>query len=205
MTSDVIRGFNRDTAWLATGVLGAVVFAALVLAVQEYHPTKVNPTEEAVKAGSGRLPNANVVTLGSVVAKSSNDKMASGEGNGVDHAFNKTSPEDDPFSHIERAGPAPTPVFAFAPEINRDDTQANSGSGTLVHRQDDSARTRGLKVRKEKNRSSPSFGTADVKRRLIELWHQSLAKSEKSRNWTAFSNLNRGLKKKAAYTAGAND
>jgi hypothetical protein len=177
MTSDVIRGFNRDTAWLATGVLGAVVFAALVLAVQEYHPTKVNPTEEAVKAGSGRLPNANVVTLGSVVAKSSNDKMASGEGNGVDHAFNKASPEDDPFSHIERAGSAPTPVFAFAPEINRDDTQGNSGSGTLVHRQD-SARAIEPKARNVSNRSSAASRYVGVKRRLIELWHQSLAKSE---------------------------
>ena len=48
MTSDVIRGFNRDTARLATGVLGAIIFAALVLAVQEHHPMKVNPTEEAV-------------------------------------------------------------------------------------------------------------------------------------------------------------
>jgi hypothetical protein len=41
----------------------------------------------------------------------------------------------------------------------------------------------------------------DVKRRLIELWHESLAKSAKSRSWTAFSNLNRGASKKAAYTA----
>jgi hypothetical protein len=178
VTSDVIKGFNRDTAWLATGVLGAIIFAALVLAVQERHPTKVNSTEEAVQAGSDRLPNANFVTLESVVAKSSNDKMASGEGNGVDHAFNKTSPEDDPFSQLERAGSAPTPVSTFALEKNRDNTQGKSGSGTLVDRQDDSARTRGLKVRKEKNRSSPSFGTADVKRRLIELWHQSLARGE---------------------------
>ena len=201
MTSDVIKGFNRDTACLATGVLGAIIFAALVLAVQEHNPTKVNPTEEAVQAGSDRLPNANFATLGSVVAMSSNDKMASGEGNGVDHAFNKTSPEYDSFSHTERAGSAPTPVFAFAPEINRDDTPGNSGSGTLVHRQDSSG-VRGLKVRKEKNRSSPSFGTVEVKRRLIELWHQSLARGEKSRNWTAFSKLNNGLKKKAAYTPG---
>jgi hypothetical protein len=36
---------------------------------------------------------------------------------------------------------------------------------------------------------------------LIELWHQSLARSKKSRDWTAFSNLNRGVSKKAAYTA----
>ena len=48
-TNDVIRRFNRDTGWLATGVLGAVVFAALVLAVlvQERHPKAVDLTEEA--------------------------------------------------------------------------------------------------------------------------------------------------------------
>ena len=143
--------------------------------------------------------------MGSVVAKSSNGKMAPGEGSGVDHAFNKTSPQDDPSSQIEPAGTAPAPVFAFTLEINRDDPQANSGSGILAPRQDDSARPRGLKVRMGKNRSSLRFGTADVKRRLIELWHQSLAWGEKSRNWTAFSKLNSGLKKKAAYTAGTND
>jgi hypothetical protein len=78
VTSDTIRGFNRDTARLSAGVLGAAVFAALVLGSQEYHPTKISPTEE--QAESGRLLNANVVTRGNVVAKSSNDKMASGEG-----------------------------------------------------------------------------------------------------------------------------
>jgi hypothetical protein len=42
VTSDTIRGFNRDTARLAAGVLGAVVFAALVLPLQEHYPTKVD-------------------------------------------------------------------------------------------------------------------------------------------------------------------
>jgi hypothetical protein len=49
------------------------------------------------------------------------------------------------------------------------------------------------------------LGVADVKKRLIELWHQSLAITEKSRSWTAFSNLNRGVSKKAAYTAATRD
>ena len=169
MTSDVIRGFDRDTAWLATGVLGAIIFAALVLAVQEHHQTKVNPTEEAVQAGSDRLPNANVVTLGTVVAKTSNDKMASGEAIVIDHVFNKTSPQDDPFSQIEHARSAPTPIVAFTPEINRDDTQGNSGSGTLAHRQDDPARTREPKPRNVSSRSSAASRYVGAKRRLIEL------------------------------------
>ena len=135
MTSDVIRGFDRDTACLATGVLGATIFAALVLAVQEHHPTKVKPTEEVAQAGSGRLPNANVIPEGRVVAKSSNDKMGSGQGNGVDHEFTKTSLQHDPSSQREPTLTAPIPVLAFAPEINPSDTRNNLGSGTLVHRQ----------------------------------------------------------------------
>jgi len=118
----------------------------------------------------------------------------------VDHAFNKTSPQDDPSSQIEPAGMAPAPVFAFTPEINRDDTQVKTGSGTPLHRQD-FARAIGQKVRNVSDRSSAASRNIDVKRRLIELWHQSLAISEKPRSWTAFSHLNRGESKKAAYTA----
>ena len=68
---------------------------------------------------------------------------------------------------------APTPVLAFAPEINRDDPQANSGSGTLAHRQDDSARTIGPKARSVSNRSSVASRYVGAKRRLIGLWHQN--------------------------------
>jgi hypothetical protein len=201
VTSDTIRGFDRDTARLSAGVLGAVVFAALVLASQEYHPTKASPTEE--QAGSGRLLNANVVTRGNVVATSSNDKMASGEGPDIDHACNETSLNDDHSLRIKPGGTAPAPVLAFTPAINRDDTQAKTGSGTPVHRQD-FAQAIGPKTRNSRNRSYAAFGSVDVRRRLIELWHQSLAKSEKSRGWSAFSNLNTGSSKKAAYTAETN-
>jgi hypothetical protein len=64
VTSDIIKGFNRDTVWLATGVLGSLVFAALMLAVQEYHPTNVHPTGESVQAGIDRSLNANFVIVG---------------------------------------------------------------------------------------------------------------------------------------------
>jgi len=195
VTSDIIKGFNRDTGWVATGVLGSVVFAALVLAVQEYHPTNVNSAGESVQAGSDRSLIANVVILESVVAKSSNDKMASVEGSGVDHAFNKTSPQDDPTSQIEPIAAAPAPVFAFTPELSPIGAAANPNSGTSALRQD-SARSIGLEVRNARNRSSVASRSIDLKRRLIQLWRQSLAIIEKSRNRTAFSNLNRGVSKK---------
>ena len=124
MTSDKIRGFNRDTWWLATGVLGAVIFAALVLAVQEYHPTEVNPSEEAVQAGRDLLLNVRVVTAGRVVAKSSNGDTGSGEGSGTDHAIDQISPLDGPSSQIEAAQTATTPVLA-SPPVNRNGVHTN--------------------------------------------------------------------------------
>ncbi len=86
MTGDVIKGYNRDTAWLATGVLGAVVLAALMLAVEERQP-------KATQAERDLLRNANPATVASVVAKSSNSngKMTAGTGSSLDHAFTVTA------------------------------------------------------------------------------------------------------------------
>jgi hypothetical protein len=188
VTGDVIKGYNRDTAWLATGVLGAVVLAALMLAVEERQP-------KATQAERDLLPNANSATVESVVAKSSNvnGEMTPRAGSGADPEFTETPVQENPSSQRESAASTPTAVLALTPEMNRN-----------AHRQDSSG-ARGLKTRNGRNRSSVVFGSAYVKRRLIELWHQSLVKSEKSPNWTAFSKLNNGLKKKAAYTAATRD
>ena len=180
MSRDTISKFNRDTVWLATGVLGIVVFAALVLAFQERQP-QVRQAERDI------LPNV-PATVASEVANSSkaNGKMTPRQGDGVDHA--EISPQEISSSQTETA--APTSVLAYTPQINRD-----------AHR---SARARGSKTPNGRNRSSVVFGSAYIKRRLIELWHQSLAKTEKSRSWTAFSNFNGWVSKKAAYTAETN-
>jgi hypothetical protein len=188
----MIRRFNRDTVWVATGVMGTVIFAALVLAIQERQP-------KATQAERDFLLNPDSASLRSAVANTSNadGKMTPGPGSRVDHAFTETPPQEIPSSQMEPA--ASTPVLALIPE-NRNDAQANPDAGPLADRQD-SARAIGPKARNASNRSSVASRTVDVKRRLIERWHQSLAKSENSRSWTAFSNLNRGVRKKAAYTA----
>ena len=190
----MIRRFNRDTVWLATGVLGTVIFAAVMVAVQECQ-------RKATEAERDLLLNANPATVAGVVANTSNadGKMTPGPGSSVDHAFTETPPQEIPSSQMEPA--ASTPVLALIPE-NRNDAQANPDAGPLADRQD-SARAIGPKARNASNRSSVASRTVDVKRRLIELWHQSLAKSEESRSWTAFSNLNRRVRKKAAYNAEA--
>jgi hypothetical protein len=111
--------------------------------------------------------------------------MTPRQGDGVDHA--EISPQEISSSQTETAANS---VLADTPQINRH-----------AHR---SARARGSKTPNGRNPSSVVFGSAYVKRRLIELWHQSLAKTEKSRSWTAFSNFNGWVSKKAAYTAETN-
>jgi hypothetical protein len=114
MTRDVISRFNRDTVWLATGVLGTVVFAALVLAVQEHQP-------KGTLAESDLLLNANPATVGNVVAKSSNSKgkMTAGPGSSVDHAFSENRLQEIPSSQTETAASTPTSLPARAWEPTR--------------------------------------------------------------------------------------
>jgi hypothetical protein len=82
VTGDTIRRFNRDTFWLATGVLGTVIFAALALAAREHQP---NPTE----GGRDLLLNANPARVASVVAiRSKPESVVTAElENGIDQAF----------------------------------------------------------------------------------------------------------------------
>ena len=169
------------------GLLGTLVFAALALAFQESQ-------RKARQAESDLSPNANPATVGSAIAKSSNSngQLTPEPESSVEHASTETSLWEIPSSRVEPAASPPTSVLAAPPAINRN-----------AHRQY-SPRVREPKTRNLRNRSSGEFGSVDVKRRLIELWHQSVARSKKSRDWTAFWNLNSGLKKKAAYTAGTN-
>lgn len=187
MISDTISKFNRDTVWLATGVLGTVAFAALVLVIQEYQP-------KAKKTESSLLANVDFERAGSAPAKvsGSSGKIAAGQGSNGDHTFTEKAILETPFSQSQPE--AARPVVPL-PRADRNTTQANRDCRN-------SPRTVEPKARNARNRSSWPSRTADVKRRLIELWHLSLARSAKARTWTAFSNLHRGGSKKAAYTAG---
>jgi hypothetical protein len=175
----VIR-FNRDTGWLATGLVGTIVFAAIVLAVQEHQPN-------AKPAESDPAPLARVIAASS----GPNGELTTTQDSSPDRALDKTSLEEK-VSSAQSESAIPASGLAFRPE-----------GGHYEYRQD-SARLKGSRTPKERNRSSVALSTAEVKRRLIELWHQSLTKNEKSRSWTAFSHLNRGTHKKAAYTAEMN-
>ena len=182
MTGDVIRSFNRDTAWLATGVLGALVLAALMLAVQERQP-------KATQAERDLLPNANSAAVESAGAKgsSSTGKMTSGPGSSIDPTFTEPTLHEIPSFEMGFAASTPFPAPASTPQKNRDASRQGS------------ARAPASKTRIVINGSPVVSRFIDVKRRLIELWHQSLARRE-TRSWAAFSKLNG-----AVYTTATRD
>jgi hypothetical protein len=157
-----------------------VVFAALELVIQECQP-------KATQAERDLLPKATLDRAGGVLAESSgsNGKTA-GQGSSVDHAFTENSIDEIPASQTEIA----------LPPVNLNGAQTNLDSH-LKH----SARPITPRVQNARRSSSLASRTIDVKRRLIELWHESLVRSSKFRSWTAFSNLKNGVRKKAAYTA----
>ena len=102
-TNAIIRRFNRDTVWLATGVLGALVFAALVLAilVQERQPKTVDPADSATLFKDMGLSG-----------KRSTGKITSGQAANANLAFTKISPQEIPSSQMEAAASIPTPALA---------------------------------------------------------------------------------------------
>src|SRR6202022_3995824 len=100
------------------------------------------------------------------------------------------------------AGQAPSIDSGLTPKINHPDVQANAPSWSPSQRPE-SAHAAHTKIPNVRLRSSMHHRYVDVKTRLIALWHHSL-RHEKSRAGPAFSNLNCGGRKKAAYTAETN-
>jgi hypothetical protein len=162
---NVILGFDRNTIWLATGLLGTVIFAALVLVVQERYP-------RAAYQAAGMRP--------------------------ADEFFLNAEPDAFSAKNIgdKASGQATSADHGFASETNSSNVEANAGSQSPVPRQDPA---RVIQPKVSRYRSSVRNRLVGVKMRLIALWHQSLARNEKSRSW--FSNANKEERKKVSFTA----
>ena len=204
-TSGMIRRFNRDTGWVAAAVLGTVILAAVVLAVQvqERRHKRPNPTPEARQVESDLFLDPNPATRVTGVALNGNGSAARITSEQTSSPVHPPEiyPEEIPSPQMEAAASSPSPVLASSPETNHINSQTKTSFSWSPVIGQDSPRVIRPRTRKVRDKSPRYVG---VKRRLIELWHESLAKTEKSRSWTAFSNLDKGTRKKAAYTAATN-
>jgi hypothetical protein len=161
----VIKRFNRNTTWVATGLLAPVFFAAVMLALQERHSKAADVTEKARQTRGDLSLNANPPAISDMVAS---NEMSTGEitsvpATSVEQGLTAETKHPDPQANTTSWSPAQQPASA---QVIRTKTP-NPRRTVVRHR------------------------ILEVKMRLIALWHQSLARSKKSRNWAASSNSNR--------------
>jgi hypothetical protein len=175
-TVNVMRRFNRNTMLVATGLLGTVIFAALVLVAQEHNLLPAGVTEKVIQTNVEVLPNASPVELSEVTGLS---------GKGIDKISLEQAPSFDK---------------GFTPEINHASPQACVRSWSPAQRHDSTRVTRPA-VANIRHRQTTHLRFVDVKTRLIALWHQSLMRSERTRSWTQSSNLRKANRKTVSYTA----
>jgi hypothetical protein len=176
VTLNVMQRFNRNTLLVATGLLGTVIFAALVLVAQENYTLPAKVAEKAMQTSGEALPNANTVELSEVAGLSgkNTDKISSEQA---------TSLDDGLKSEINHAA-LPAGVNSWSPAQRHDSAQVIRPTiGNVRHR------------------SYARFRFVGVKMWLLALWHHGLQRAEKSRSWTQSWHSNKERRKKLAYTA----
>ena len=151
--------------WLAAGLLGTVVFAAVVLAVQDDYSRKIHQKESTVKSGNGDV---------------------------------KISLEPNSSPRIESAGSTPAQVPLLVPSTDRQNLQTNAESGKSEHRPN-SGRVKTQRMPRSKSMSPARARIFDVKKRLVALWRQSLARKRPD-GWALFAN-SKDHQKKVSYTS----
>jgi hypothetical protein len=175
----VMRKFNRTTTWVATGLLSTLIIAAGALVFQGNHPMAANLAEEARGTSGGQVSDESPDAPSEVIGLN---------GKNTDQTTSEQLASSDP---------------GFTPEINNTETPTKVSAWSGVERQD-SPRAIRPRIHNLRHRSSLHSRMVDVKTRLIMLWHQSLARMEKSRGWTLFSYPHQARSKKVSYAIEAN-
>jgi hypothetical protein len=196
-TNETLREFNRDTCGFCVGLLGILSLAAWVclVLIQERHPSNGGLTEITSQAKSDSSPTADTTTL---FANSSSGAVTSVKSPLADQTPTEPSSKESLGWTEIAEGSTPAPVLVLSPESSQLSDRANQRE-TLLSYQPNSARTFRRKASYQSHRSARQLGDAETKRRLLELWHRSLAKNETTKSWAIFSRQDK--RKKAVSTA----
>jgi hypothetical protein len=251
--NDVLRKFNRDSHWVAAGLLGTMLLAASAFFVllPERHtmtpvPSQIASPAEDIKAQAQKTQNdadlaANQHDEIQAQLKDTNaQQIQKSDGLAVD-ALQAQAKDTDPEAQQAQndaelvasqrdalqaqakdteaktqqaqndAEPGASQRDALQAQLKDTEakTQQAQNDAELVANQRDalqasyqpnSAGTFRRKASHQSHRSVHQLGDAEAKRLLLELWHRSLAKTEKPLGWPTFSNLDE--RKKAAFISG---
>jgi hypothetical protein len=184
--NDVLRRYDRQTMWVASGLLICTILAAVVVAVQEQEKNAADHEMEENLISDDAAVNANPTALPDVRgvnAESVNSEMSLGQTISVKRTDVVISPGK---SSSPLTGPAESsqiPVSALTSETYQPETQADTSPMPSVQRQD-TARVIRPSMRNLRHRLHGRLGL-DVKSRLIALWHESFGRSQQPRGWVA--------------------
>jgi hypothetical protein len=198
--NDVLRRFNRDTAWMAALLLSALVFAALacVFLIPGPRPAMADLQGRASQAKIAPSLTADAAELVKIVdanAKNSAIPVPSAMLPHIDQVPAESSSKEPHAATETATGSAPAPIPVL-PEPSPAITTANVSTLGLPK---ESAQVIRGKAPYRRSQSAARLTDVEVKKRLIELWRQSLVRTEKVRSWAEYSKLER--KKKAAFIA----
>jgi hypothetical protein len=115
------------------------------------------------------------------------------------HGLTMISPQENSSPQMGTPDSSQIPVPALASEINQPDAQPNASPESSA-RGHDSARMIPPKIPNIRHTSVVPSRFVDVKARLIALWHQSLARSQRGSSRTVLSNSKKDANKKADAT-----
>jgi hypothetical protein len=194
-TNYVLRRFDRDTQFLAAGLLSGVSCAALLIAASI--PDSRYDVRRASKPESDLAASAEATgpfRIAPKAEKSGSLEMAIN----TDQKFAETSAKEDPPGTKTSTESTPSSPVLLGPDISLNAASLNQSKLSLRHQQDRSSIIREKTVR-ERSRSPGYPRPLDVKKQLIALWHKSLHQAEQARSWTISSKLN--TKQKAAFIA----
>jgi hypothetical protein len=183
--NDVLRRFNRDTAWLAVLLLSALIFAALacVFLIPEPRPVMAGlqgRASQAKLAPSLTADAAEPVKIADANAKRSANPVPSATLTHIDQ-FPAESSSKEPHAVTETAA-ASTPAPIVLPEPSPAIATANASNLSLDQPKESAQVIRG-EAPYRRSKSAARLTDVEVKKRLIELWHQSLVRTEKVRGW----------------------
>jgi hypothetical protein len=153
---NAIRKFNRNTTWVATGLLGSVILAALIIALQDHQSKSddlANKMSESRVDFSARADGVAITDLTPI--EKSNAEIVSEQPTTLSRGL----------------------VLAMnQPGVKPDVTSQSQVSG-------DSARSINERNHQGRPQSSVRSRYVGAKARLIALWHQYL-RGQKSPGWT---------------------
>jgi hypothetical protein len=181
----VLRKYDRQTMWVASGLLICTILAAVVLVIQEAKKNAADYATAEDLISDDAAVNSNPTTLSdvrSVNAESTSTKTTSGQTISIDRTDTVISPGQNSSPLTQSPVPDQTPVSAPTSETYQPETQADASLMFPVQRKD-TAQVIHPSIRNLRHRQHGRL--VDVKTRLIALWHESLARRQQPRGWVA--------------------